>query len=103
MVADDEEQFQVFCVPQDKRKIVLDDKLATLFTPPINIFSMNKQLSKHVFAAGTWLLYLLQIYGPSRMCHCLQQVHRHAFAVGRCQCRRRRECQGVKSSRQTRT
>ena len=38
---------------QDKRKIVLDGQLATLFTPPINIFSMNKQLSKHVFAAGT--------------------------------------------------
>ena len=39
-------------LPQDKRKIILDEKLATIFTPPITMFSMNKQLSKHVFAAG---------------------------------------------------
>lgn len=35
--------------PSNKRNIIVDAKLATLFTPPINMFSMNKQLSKHVF------------------------------------------------------
>ncbi|MEW5298282.1 MAG: hypothetical protein WDW36_001424 [Sanguina aurantia] len=33
--------------PKDKRKIMLDDKLSTLFKAPLNMFSLNKQLSKH--------------------------------------------------------
>jgi upstream activation factor subunit UAF30 len=33
--------------PKNKRKILADDKLATLFTFPLNMFSINKQLSKH--------------------------------------------------------
>lgn len=33
--------------PSDKRQIIVDDKLGTIFTPPINMFSMNKQLSRH--------------------------------------------------------
>ncbi|KAG2482997.1 hypothetical protein HYH03_018122 [Edaphochlamys debaryana] len=33
--------------PKDKRKILLDDKLKTIFTAPLNMFSMNSQLSKH--------------------------------------------------------
>lgn len=37
---------------QDKRKIVLDDKLKTIFSGSVDIFSMNKQLSKHVWVAG---------------------------------------------------
>ena len=32
---------------QDKRKIDLDGKLATLFKPPLTMFNMNKQLSRH--------------------------------------------------------
>eukprot|EP00879_Flechtneria_rotunda_P005520 GHRR01005813.1.p1 GENE.GHRR01005813.1~~GHRR01005813.1.p1 ORF type:complete len:258 (+),score=95.00 GHRR01005813.1:168-941(+) len=38
--------------PKDKRKIILDEKLATLFTTPLTMFSMNKQLSKHVKSKG---------------------------------------------------
>ena len=34
--------------PKDRRKILLDDKLKTLFTQPLNMFNMNKQLKKHV-------------------------------------------------------
>ncbi|PNW87331.1 hypothetical protein CHLRE_02g118250v5 [Chlamydomonas reinhardtii] len=34
--------------PKDKRKILLDDKLKTLFTSPLTMFTMNSQLSKHV-------------------------------------------------------
>ena len=35
--------------PADKRKILVKGKLETIFTPPITMFSMNKQISKHVF------------------------------------------------------
>lgn len=35
--------------PSNRRKINLDEKLASLFTPPLNMLNMNKQLSKHVF------------------------------------------------------
>ncbi|KAG2452960.1 hypothetical protein HYH02_002297 [Chlamydomonas schloesseri] len=34
--------------PKDKRKILLDDKLKTLFSSPLTMFTMNTQLSKHV-------------------------------------------------------
>ncbi|GFR46711.1 hypothetical protein Agub_g8332 [Astrephomene gubernaculifera] len=34
--------------PSNKRNILLDDKLRTIFTPPLTMFSMSKQLSKHV-------------------------------------------------------
>ena len=37
--------------PKNRRNIVLDDKLATIFTAPVTMFSMNKQLSRHVKAA----------------------------------------------------
>jgi upstream activation factor subunit UAF30 len=37
--------------PKNRRRILLDDKLKTLFTPPLDMFSMNKQLSKHVYTA----------------------------------------------------
>ncbi|GBF91929.1 hypothetical protein Rsub_04653 [Raphidocelis subcapitata] len=37
--------------PKNRRNIVLDEKLATLFTHPVTMFSMNKQLSRHVKAA----------------------------------------------------
>lgn len=37
--------------PKNKRNIICDDKMRTIFTPPINMFSMNKQLSKHVKAS----------------------------------------------------
>lgn len=45
--------------PKDKRKIILDEKLSKLFKPPVNAFSINKQISKHVFAAGASLPRLL--------------------------------------------
>lgn len=38
--------------PKDKRKILLDDKLKKIFTSPLTMFSMNKQLSKHVMSSG---------------------------------------------------
>ncbi len=38
--------------PKDRRKIVLDDALARLFKPPLNMFNMNKQLSRHVYVEG---------------------------------------------------
>lgn len=33
--------------PKDRRKIIVDDKLSRVFTPPLGMFSMNKQISKH--------------------------------------------------------
>lgn len=33
--------------PSDKRKIVLDDALSKIFKPPLTMFTMNKQLSRH--------------------------------------------------------
>lgn len=38
--------------PKDKRKIQLDAKLSTLFKAPLNMFSLNKQLSKHCWIDG---------------------------------------------------
>ncbi len=40
--------------PKDKRKIVLDEPLGRLFKPPLNMFNMNKQLSRHVYVEGGW-------------------------------------------------
>lgn len=37
--------------PKDKRQIIIDDKLSTLFKSPLTMFSMNKQLTKHIFKA----------------------------------------------------
>lgn len=38
--------------PDNKRKIILDNKLKTIFKPPLDMFKMNKQLSKHVYVDG---------------------------------------------------
>ena len=38
--------------PGDKRSILPDAKLGTILSPPVTMFSMNKQLSKHVFSAS---------------------------------------------------
>lgn len=38
--------------PSNKRKIILDDKLSTIFTAPVDMFSMNKQLSRHCKTNG---------------------------------------------------
>jgi upstream activation factor subunit UAF30 len=38
--------------PTNKRKILSDDKLAMLFTFPLNMFTINKQISKHCKASG---------------------------------------------------
>eukprot|EP00775_Hariotina_reticulata_P013688 gene13688-13810_t len=35
--------------PKDKREIIVDEKLGKVFTPPMNMFSMNKQIAAHVF------------------------------------------------------
>lgn len=37
--------------PSNKRRIVLDPALARLFTSPLDMFNMNKQLSRHVKTA----------------------------------------------------
>ena len=43
--------------PKDKRKILLDDKLKTIFTSPLTMFTMNTQLSKHCKTNGErWAL-----------------------------------------------
>ncbi|GLC41854.1 hypothetical protein PLESTM_001258300 [Pleodorina starrii] len=36
--------------PKDRRKIIVDAKLRTLFTSPLTMFSINTQLTKHVYA-----------------------------------------------------
>lgn len=36
--------------PKNRRKILLDDKLKTIFTSPMTMFTMNKQLSRHCFS-----------------------------------------------------
>lgn len=46
----------LLCAPQDpknKRNILLDDRMRTVFVPPVNMFSMNKQLSRHIYTSGT--------------------------------------------------
>lgn len=41
--------------PANRRKIILDETLSKLFKPPVDAFSINKQISKHVFAAGAYV------------------------------------------------
>jgi hypothetical protein len=43
--------------PKDRRRVLLDDKMKTIFPgKSVNMFSMQKLLSKHVFVAGElWL------------------------------------------------
>ena len=38
--------------PKNKRKILLDEKLSTLFKSPLDMFTMNSQLSRHVYTLG---------------------------------------------------
>lgn len=38
--------------PKDKRKIIVDDVLGTFLSSPVNMMSMNKQLTKHIFTKG---------------------------------------------------
>ena len=38
--------------PSNGRKILADEKLETLFTFPLNMFSMNKQISRHCKASS---------------------------------------------------
>lgn len=33
--------------PSNRRNIIVDSKMATIFEAPLTMFSMNKQLSKH--------------------------------------------------------
>ena len=39
--------------PQDRRKLIPDEVLGTFLTAPVNMMSMNSQLSKHCFTKGT--------------------------------------------------
>mmetsp|Transcript_9371 Transcript_9371/g.16587 ORF Transcript_9371/g.16587 Transcript_9371/m.16587 type:complete len:338 (-) Transcript_9371:811-1824(-) len=39
--------------PANRRKIICDEKMLTIFKPPIDMFSMNKQLSKHIKSEGS--------------------------------------------------
>ncbi len=38
--------------PKDRRKIIPDEVLGTFLKAPVNMMSMNAQLTKHVFARG---------------------------------------------------
>lgn len=38
--------------PSDKRKIILDDKLSKLFTAPLTMVTLNKQLTNHITKEG---------------------------------------------------
>ena len=39
--------------PTNKRNIIIDEKLATLFTPPMTMFTMHSQLNRHCFTDDT--------------------------------------------------
>ena len=41
--------------PKDRRKIIPDEVLGTILTPPVNMMSMNSQLNKHCFTKGDHL------------------------------------------------
>ena len=45
--------------PQDRRKIIPDEVLGTFLTAPVNMMSMNSQLSKHCFTKGTHTLLVV--------------------------------------------
>ena len=47
--------------PQDRRKIIPDEVLGTFLTAPVNMMSMNSQLSKHCFTKGTHTLLLFLV------------------------------------------
>jgi hypothetical protein len=55
--------------PKDRRKIIMDDKLKTIFKPPLTMLNMNKQLSKHVFVGGEILATVLPDHVSSQANH----------------------------------
>ena len=44
--------------PENKRKIIPDEKMLTLFTPPLDQLNMNKQLTRHILPKGGWCVQL---------------------------------------------
>jgi SWIB/MDM2 domain len=40
--------------PKDRRKIIVDEQLGTFLTSPVNMFTMNTQLTKHIFQPEGW-------------------------------------------------
>jgi SWIB/MDM2 domain len=40
--------------PKDRRKIIVDERLGTFLTSPVNMFTMNTQLTKHIFQPEGW-------------------------------------------------
>lgn len=68
--------------PKNKRKIILDDKLKKIFKPPLDMFNMNKQLSKHVYVDGTALLCCTMENLPSAVDIAALSVSNHAEQRG---------------------
>lgn len=67
--------------PSDRRKILLDEKLRTLFRPPLTMFSMSKQLSRHVKTAGECRRALNALATVSGLTACLRLSHRHRILL----------------------
>ncbi len=59
--------------PSDRRNILLDDKMATVFEEPLTMFSINKQLGKHII--GRWWVGVF-------VCVCAVGVHGHVWWQG---------------------
>ncbi len=54
--------------PKNKRKIIVDDTLGKFLSRPCTMFTMNKQLSKHVYTRGNLPYYACRCtYAPSTM------------------------------------
>ena len=61
--------------PRDRRKILPDHVLGTFLTAPVNMMSMNAQLSKHCFTKGKRRWFLNEVTTIMGMLLCLRCQH----------------------------
>jgi hypothetical protein len=66
--------------PKNRRKIRPDAALLKLFKPPLDMFKMNKQLSRHVFAGGARSLRPSPFANPLASLLTCMRGHMHALA-----------------------
>ena len=77
--------------PKDKRKIIPDEVLGTFLTAPVNMMTMNKQLSKHCFSKGMFyfsviMTYLIEMVSKTQFGSCVNLCYGcvHHECLGHC-------------------
>ena len=70
--------------PKDRRKIIPDEVLGSFLTAPVNMMSMNSQLSKHCFTKGE--VDDIHLNCTCEILMCLQGLHYQTDYNGSARC-----------------